>query len=432
MEERPSPTARAQRGRPAARGQTFSSLAYRGFRLLWIGQIGNAASLWMEQVVRPLLMLDLTGSPFQVGGVIAARTMPQLGFGLIAGAMADRYDKRLVLMVSQVVTLLMHLTIGLLVVADRVETWHVYATGVVSGGANAFIIPTRQSMVPRLVPRGALMNAVALNTAANNLMRVAGAGLAGLLLIPFDFGEVYLLNALIYVGVIWTTTQVRIPESRAAARDGPAAPPAPEGGRTSLLTDLVEGFRYLRGNRNVLSLVGAALILFVLGQPYQQVFVPLIALDELDAGRSMVGLMLAVSGAGALAGSLTMASRRTIPRRGVVMLAALTLFGLSLVLLAQSQWLWLAMLALLAAGATTVTYLALNNSLLLEQTPLELQGRVISFMSLDRGLVSVGAILGGALAEWFGAPVGLTVMGAACSGLAVLAYFLVPPVRRMD
>jgi MFS family permease len=413
------------------RFRTFTSLRYRDFRYLWTGQIGNSASLWMEQVVRPLLMLHLTDSALQVGSIVAVRSFPQIGFGILAGAMADRYDKRLVLMASQVVTLLTHLTIGLLVVTDRVEIWHVYVTGVVAGAANAFIIPTRQSMVPRIIPREELVNAVALNTAANNLMRIGGASLAGLLLIPFDFGEVYLVNAAIFVGVIWTTTQIPPMGKDMAPTIAPAAPQVHGSKGPSLLSDLLEGFRYMRSNKGVLSLIGAAMILFVLGQPYQQVFVPLLARDELHVGRSMVGLMLAVSGVGALMASITLASTGGVPRRGAVMLTALVGMGLSMVLLAYSEWLWLSMLAILLTGATSVIYLALNNTLLLEQTPMELQGRVVSFLSLDRGLISIGALIGGALAEAYGAPAGLAAMGIACSALAMAAFALAPSLRRM-
>lgn len=415
----------------APRLRTFASLRYRDFRYLWMGHIGNSASLWMEQVARPLLMLQLTDSALQVGSIVAVRSFPQIGFGILAGAVADRYDKRLVLMASQVVTLLVHLIIGLLMVTNRVEIWHVYVTGVIAGAANAFIIPTRQSMVPRIIPREELVNAVALNTAANNLMRIGGASLAGLLLIPFDFGEVYLVNAAIFVGVIWTTTQVRPMGQDAAPAAAPASAKTREDKSSTLLSDLMEGFRYMRGNRGVLALIGAAMILFVLGQPYQQVFVPLLARDELHAGRSMVGLMLAVSGVGALMASITLASSGVVPRRGAVMLIALVLMGLSLVLLAYSEWLWLSMLAILVTGAMSVIYLALNNTLLLEQTPMELQGRVVSFLSLDRGLVSIGALIGGALAEAYGAPIGLAAMGVACSALAMAAFALAPSVRRM-
>ncbi|MBM3947064.1 MAG: MFS transporter, partial [SAR202 cluster bacterium] len=192
------------------------------------------------------------------------------------------------------------------------------------------------------------------------------------------------------------------------------------------------GIRYLNRNRGALYLVGVALLVFVLGQPYQQVFVPVLALDVLHVGRSGAGWMLALTGVGALLGSLTVATKGHLPRRGLIMLGMLMLFSLSLILLGQSSWLPLSIAALLLAGSMTTTYMALNNSLLLEGTPPEFHGRVMSLMSLDRGLISIGAIVAGALAQLVGPQLGLTIMAGACLTLAVLIFIAVPVLRRLD
>jgi predicted MFS family arabinose efflux permease len=141
--------------------------------------------------------------------------------------------------------------------------------------------------------------------------------------------------------------------------------------------------------------------------------------------------MLALTGVGALVGSLIVASRKSFQHRGITMMAFLLVFGLSLVLLAQSRLIPLSAVALLLAGGMTTTYNALNTSLLLEKSPPELHGRVMSLMSLDRGLVSVGAVLSGALAEVLGPQLGLTVIGIALAGLTVLVFALVPTLRRL-
>lgn len=418
----------------------FQSLHYRSYRYLWFGQVGHAASLWMEQVVRPLLMLYLTGSAYQVGGIVAARMVPQLVLGLVAGAVADRYNKKLVLMSSSVVTLVMQVALGLLIITGAVEIWHIYVTAVISGTSNAFRQPARQSMVPRVVPREALLNALALNTAAMNTMRIAGAGLAGALLIPFDFGEVYLITGALEAFVLLMTMRVVLPPEppRQAAATGGLGAAADRPGRRSrqrsrsLLTDLLEGFRYMRSNPVALHLIAAALILFITVQPYQQVFIPLITTDVLQADRSMVGLLFSVTGMGALTGAMVVAVRGHVPHRGIVMLGALVLTGTSLILFAQSHWLWLSFVALYFAGVGPTLYISLNNSLLIEQTPPEYHGRVLSLMSLDRGLVSVGALIGAVLAGAFGPAIGLTAMAVATITLALLTYLLVAPIRRLD
>ena len=128
--------------------------------------------MWVEQVVRPLLILELTGSPLQVGLVVAVRMMPQLIFGLLAGAVADKYDKRRVLMSSQSVTLTMHFIMAVLLLTGHIRIWHVLATAFISGGSMAFNQPSRQSLIPRIVPSEFILNAIALNTAAMNIMRI--------------------------------------------------------------------------------------------------------------------------------------------------------------------------------------------------------------------------------------------------------------------
>ena len=399
---------------------TFRALANPSFKYLWIGQIGNAASLWMEQVVRPLLVLEMTGSPLLLGLVVAARTVPQLVFGLYAGVAADRYDKRKILLYSQAAMFLMHLTLGLLLVTNNIQLWHVFATAVLAGVATSFLQPTRQSLIPMLVPREGLLNAVALNSAAANVMRVVGAGVAGLLLIAFDYGEVYLLDALIYAGIIVTTFKIKIPKEGGERRV-----------RGSVIKDLMEGLGYVRKNRTALYLVATALILFVFGQPYQQVYIPLLAVDVLDVGRSWVGVMLALTGVGAFTGSIIVASRSQVAHRGLLMLVGLIVFSLALILLAQSRWLPLSIVGLIIAGGMSTTYLSLNNSLLLEKTPPELHGRVMSLLSLDRGLISLGSTMGGALAQFVGPQWGLTIMGGICLVLSLLALVGMRAVRSM-
>jgi MFS family permease len=409
---------------------TFRALRFPGYRYLWLGQLGHSATMWMEQVVRPLLILELTRSALQVGFVVAVRMVPQFLFGLLAGVVADRYNKRMVLMVSQMVTMLMHLILAVLIVLGKIEVWHVFVTAFISGGSMAFNQPARQSMIPRLVPSDLILNAVALNTAAMNTMRVLGAGLAGGLLIFLDYGEVYLLNAIIFIYVIWTTVKIALVEDRSSSDLTLEKPEVVE--KTSLLYDLMEGFRYMAANRPVLYLVGMALVVFIIGLPYQQVFVPLLALNVLHIGRSGAGWMLALTGVGALIGSLTMASIRPLPRRGLVLMIFIVILGLALVLLSQSRWISLSAIALIIAGCMTTAYNSLNISLLFEQSPPNYHGRVLSLMSLDRGFVSVGAVLAGGLAEALGPQFGLAVIALSCIGITFLIFFFVPALRKIN
>ena len=236
---------------------TFRALRHRNYRLMWLGQAGHSASLWMEQVVRPVLVYQLTESALMVSLVVFMRMIPVLLFGIIAGVVADRYDKRRILMTAQVITMSMHFTLAALVLSGAVEVWHVFVTAMISGSAMAFNQPARSSLVPKLVPPEDLLNAVALNTAAMNFMRIGGGAIAGVLLIALNPGGVYLLDGCLYFGVIATTLMMRFP------------PEERDRSQTSIAGDLAEGFAYVRSNRPVLGLVAMAMVLFVFGMPYQ-------------------------------------------------------------------------------------------------------------------------------------------------------------------
>jgi MFS transporter, DHA1 family, staphyloferrin A biosynthesis exporter len=400
------------------RGGTFRALRHRNYRLLWLGQMGHSASLWMEQVVRPVLVYELTESALLVSFVVFMRMIPVLLFGVLAGVVADRYDKRRILSSAQAVTMAMHFLLAVLVLTGVVAVWQIFVTAMISGAAMAFNQPARQSLIPKMVPPDDVMNAVALNTMAMNFMRIGGGAIAGLLLIVLSPGGVYLLNGIIYFGVIASTELMRFPKED---RNRP---------RGSFSADLGEGFAYVRSNRPVLGLVAMSMVLFVLGMPYQQVFVPLLALDEYNLSRSWVGWMLSCTGAGALCGSLWVASRARYNRPDLALVINLIVFGVALVWLGATRWLPLTLLGLAVAGSMTVSFMAVTNALLLSITPQDLHGRVMSLMSLDRGIIPLGAIFAGVLSEQFSPRVGLLVMGSLVLLLTGVAWLALGPTLR--
>jgi MFS family permease len=404
-----------------SRFATFRALKYRDYRLLWSGQLLHSASQWMEQVIRPVLVYELTQSATAVAWVVFMRMIPVLLFGVLAGAAADRFDKKRILLFTQSTTMAMHLTLAVLVLSGTVQLWQIYVSAVVAGAALAFNQPARQTMIPRLVPPDVLLNAVALNTMAMNFMRIGGGAIAGLLLIAFSIGGVYLLNGIIYIGVIITTQMIRMPKEEPRLR------------KQSLLGDLREGFAYVKTNRAVGGLVLLALILYVFGMPYQQVFVPLVAFQVFDLDRAWVGWMLSFTGLGAITGSLFVASRTEYRRPGLALAINLVVFGSALLVIGVSRWLPLTLIALAVAGSMTVSFMALTNTLLLSATPPELQGRVLSLLSLDRGIIPAGALLAGLLAEQLGVGPGICVMALillSLSGLAIV--FLIPRLNGIQ
>jgi MFS family permease len=306
-----------------------------------------------------------------------------------------------------------------LVLTDVIQPWQVFVTTFVSGTSMAFNQPARQSLIPQMVPKEELLNAVALNTTAINIMRIAGPALAGVLLFT-GIGPVYLLNGAIVAGVMFCTYQMHVRHEERPAEGAP-----------SWLDDLRESFAFVGQNRSVLFLLGPALILFVFGFPYQSVFVPLFAKKVLDLGDSGVGALVASTGAGAMIGSLVLASQSTLRRRGLLLLVFLALFSGGLLVFSRSTFLPLSVLALMATASMSSSYMSLNNSLLLELSPPEMHGRVMSLMSLDRGLVPLGATIAGALAAALGPPDALLIMASVCLALTVLAGIAAPALRRL-
>lgn len=412
------------------RQTTFHSLRYPNYRYMWIGQVGASASMWMEQVARPLLIYELTGSAVMLGLLAATRMIPQLLVGIWAGVLADRMDKKQLLGLSQGVTFAMHLVTALLILTGVIDVWMVFLTTFISGSSMAFNQPVRQSLIARIVPPEALQNAVALNSAAVNFMRIGGAGLAGFLLAGLaaitgsaldQYGYLYLLQGAIYVLVIATTMKMRLEKFDSKSKQG------------SILGELFEGFRYAKHDKTILFTLMLSLVIFIWGVPYQSVFIPLLATEKLGMGSTGTGLMIAFAGLGALVGSLAIATiGGSMQRRGAVMMTVISAFAIALFVLANAPTIVIAIPALLLSGAMQTSYMSIAHAYVLGRTAPELHGRIMSLFSLDRGLVPLGATIGGVLAEVLGPSGGLMVMAAVCLSTILLIALLVPSVRRIQ
>jgi MFS family permease len=359
-----------------------------------------------------------------VGLITATRMVPMLVVGIWAGVIADRADKRKILLVTKSATLLTHFTTALLILTAVIEPWMVFVTTFVAGSAMAFDQPARQSLIPRLVPSDSLANAIALNSAAMNVMRILGAPLAGIILAVTgsDFGVLYLLQAAVYGFVVYSMFQI---DFRRAEPNGRPT--------TTMKQELIEGFTAVRGDPIILYILGLSLILFVWGFPYQAVFVPLVAVEVLDIGSAGAGALVACTGVGALLGSLTVAtSGDTMRKRGMIMLGQVLVFSVALALFSRADAVFIAVPALLVTGAMQTSFMSLNNAFVLGRTPPELQGRVMSLFSLDRGLIPLGATIGGVLAETLGPQDGLLIMAAICASITLVVAVFAPAIRRLD
>ena len=384
----------------AARASMFSSLYIRDFRLLWLGVSSHSAALWTENIARPYLVYELTGSPAQLGLVIVARTLPQFAFGIFAGVAIDWFDRKRVLQLSQIGAFVLNVSFAVLLVAGLLELWHIYAAAAIRGVTMAFDQPARQSLVPEVVPPDRVTNAIALFSATQNTMRIAGTAASGFLIAVIGVNGAFVAIAVIYAGTVTATSMLRVP---------PHVPP-PTSGAGAMLSGLGEAMRYAWRTPTIRGAIGLALIYFAFGLSFMQLFAPLFALEVLNIGAFGFGVMMSLTGAGSLVGALTIASRS--PRRlGVLVPLMMVAFGALLILFALSTylpgelgraWIALSLLLVFGAGLFQSGAFALVQVIMLDAAPDQMRGRLMGLLAFDRATMMMGAAAGGLLAEAIG------------------------------
>ena len=401
-----------------ARRYGFGAFAHRNFRLFFIGQGISLIGTWMQNVGEGWLILQLTNSPFFVGLTSALSSLGVLLFSLYAGVIADRTDKRRVIIFMQVAFMLEAFTVSILVWTGVVQVWQVLLLATLLGIASAFDIPMRQSFVIEMVGKDDLMNAIALNSSLFNGARVIGPAIAGVLIGAVGIAWCYFLNGLSYIAVIAGLLLMRLP---------PRSPPAKP---ASAWSGFREVLLYLRNDRRLRVLMVLTAILSVFGFPYISMM-PVYARDVLHRGAGGYGILTSSIGIGAVIGALAIAlySAR-IRARGRLMLIGGTAFGILLMLFAASRSLGLSVALLALAGCAMIVNNSLTNTLLQTAAPDHLRGRIMGFYSfVFVGMAPFGAFLFGVVAEHTGVPVTLAGGGAIVALAVIIAGWLVPTIR---
>ncbi|MDP6102018.1 MAG: MFS transporter [Dehalococcoidia bacterium] len=415
----------ARGGRRAVFKNTFASMAYRDFVWLWAGQVTHAFALWVDQIAKPLLILSLTGSPIHLGMILVARTVPAVGFGLIAGVVADNFNRRAVLLITKVIVLGLTVVFTALVVTGLMELWHIYAYNVLRGATMAFDQPARRAMIPSIVPSHLVTNAMALSTGSMTATRIAGAAGAGLLISIFDFGGAYVVTAVMYVGAVFFTWMLRPPDHKRSGYRGVR----------SMGNDLVEGIKYSWNAPDIRGVLIISLGWFTFGMAFMQVFAPLFAIQILDIGYTGFGYMVSVSAVGGLAGALLLAGTNPSKGRGLIMLGLLAIFGFLLIIFSASTYLLsvpLAFAMMLLLGMGQSSFFPLINAVLVEKADEHMRGRVLGVLSLDRATTTLGGAMAGFMAAALGAQVAQILFGVGLIATAAVMFLAYPPLRRID
>lgn len=375
-------------------------------------------ALQMGQVTNGYLVFDLTGSATAVGVVTLGFGVPMLFLSLVGGVVADRFPKRRILIVSQILTSSVALVFALLVLIGRIEVWMMALGALVMGTSFAFNMPARQAYIAEIVSRDHLTNAVALNNTGMNFARVIGPSIAGALIgVAFiGIGGVYLIMAAMYLVVM--ANLLRLPDVRVA--DGATD--------RSGLGSMIDGLRYIRGSQELSALLILAFVPVALGMPFQALM-PVFAKDVFGVGARGLGLLLMLNGAGALIGSLVVASLGNARRRALLQMGMGIAFGLALALFAFAQSLPVAVVTLVIIGAVSAGYLALNATIIMDKVDQAYRGRVMSVYLMTFSLMPLMVVPLGALSDAFGAPLAVGASGLLLAAV-VLGYGLLHPTYR--
>jgi len=397
----------------------FAALRHRDFRLLWIATLLSSTGRWADMVVVGWLTLELTNSALMVG-IVAGAKMAGYVAAPFMGVVADRVDRRWLLVIAAGVNLLVAALMLILFATGGLALWHVIVLSLVGSLTWALDNPTRQALVPDLVDKDALTNAIALNSVAIEITVVVGPALGGMLIPAFGMIGAYVMITLIYLVDVLVLLLLR-PVDR-------SAPPAHE----SPLISLLGGFRYVRDNRVVLVLLLIACLLNLLAAPYRYAFLPVFARYILDAGPAGYGMLTAMAGVGALVAGLWVVSLGNFQRKGKLLFWHGLAWPASLLIFAASTWYYASLVLVFVAGLTQAIVWTVIATLILGNTAPHMRGRV---MGLRTGVVAslpVGNLLAGAVAERFGAPIAQGAYAAIAMALMLAIAVRVPSLRRLQ
>ncbi|GBD18898.1 Enterobactin exporter EntS [bacterium HR27] len=393
----------------------YSLRMYPAFRVLFGTTLTTNAAFWMWSLLIGWLALLLTDSPFFVGLTGFLNGIPMLIVSLPAGVLIDRFDRRAVLLLAQIVVALVTVVLVVFLWFDWLRPWQLLLAAFLSGSGMAFVFATRSALVANLVGREALANAVALTSTAQNAPRIVGPAVAGPLVGAIGLTGAFAVCASFQVVSVVITARL------------PRVVPAGRGG--TFWRSFVEGLETVWRREHLLALMALAALPTLLIFPYTN-FLPVFARDELGLGATGLGILMALNGIGAVVGSVTVAARRRIGESPRVLVISVLAFALTVFAFAHAPAAWLAGVFLLLAGGAGAVYMASTNTLLQLAVDDNIRGRVLSVYLLTWGLLPVGTLPAGAIADAWGAPLAVTVLTLAAIVAIVLVTLRFPVLRH--
>jgi predicted MFS family arabinose efflux permease len=388
--------------------RTFSALHYRDFRLLWFGAFTSTTGTWMQTVAQSWVVLSMTGSAFLLGVDGFLATGPMLIFSLFGGVVADRLERRRIMLASQYLQMTFAFILGLLIWTKTVKIWHIFLLSFLTGSAQSFSGPAYISLLPLLVHRDDVPNAVAMNSMQFNLARVIGPIFAGLALTAFGAAICFGLNGLSFVAVIIALMLIHVPQVKS------------EGPSKGMMDEMRAGFRFVTSRPSLLLLTFLAFAGTFLGMPIVT-FLPVVAKSTFGLDARGYSWLLTAYGVGSVLGALLVAASGHVPRKGRLAMLLQLAFAVFLVGFAFSRALSLSMIIAFFAGACIVGVISMYSSLVQLTTSDAMRGRVMSiFMLAFRGGMPLGNLLAGWVAQRWSITVALGVNGVVLAIIAAI------------
>ncbi len=367
---------------------------------------------WIQSVAQSWLVFDLTRSAFLLGVVGFLSSIPLFLLSLFGGVLADRMNKRNILIATQTAFMLLAFLLAVLTQFKWITPAEIMVIALLNGAVMAFDAPSRQAVVVELVGKKNLFNAIALNSVAFNSSRIIGPALAALLVAWIGMSGCFYINGISFLAVLLPLFLIKLNDRETT---GKASHP---------LQDLKEGLRYIKNNPTVLLLLAMVGVVSLFGVSYI-ILMPVFANDILKAGVKGLGVLMSSAGLGACVGALILARLGDFPNKGRFLMACMMTFSVSLILFSLSRIYLLSIIALIFIGWSSVSAVALINTLLQTSVPDPFRGRVMSvFLLTFAGMTPFGNLIAGTLAQGFGVPSAVMASGVIC-----LAAFILIPMK---
>lgn len=397
----------------------FRSLKYPNYRLFFAGQSISLVGTWVQRMALPWLVYSQTKSVFMLGFVTFMGQIPTFLLAPFAGVLSDRFNRYYMLIGLQTLAMAQAIVLAILVLTNRIELWQIIALSGLLGCINAFDIPTRQSFVVKMVnDKADLSNAIALNSSMVNGAKLLGPSIAGILIATVGEGYCFLINAISYVFVILSLLLMKIGPIEKRLR------------KTNLFSDLKDGFSYAFGFIPICYIILLLALVSIMSMPYL-VLMPVIAKEMLHGTSLTYGFLMGASGAGALAGALYLASRKSVLGLGEIIPMATFILSIGIIGFAFSRNVYISIAFLVITGLGLMLQLASSNTIIQTIVAEDKRGRVMSIYTMAfMGTAPFGSFMAGSLAKLIGASFTLLIGGLVCMAGAVLFYLKLPEIRR--